>query len=437
MDVFLLYSFFFIILSATSLRNLIKRMSLPKPKLPPGSMGLPYIGETPKLFSQNPDDFFSTRQKRYGEIFKTHILGYKCVMLVNSEAIRYVLVTHAHLFKPTYPRSKERLIGPWALFFHQDGYHTRMRKLVQSSLTPSMVRNSVSCIEATAMSTLDSWSGGRLVNTFHEMKKFVFDVAVLSIFGHLDTGYKEILKKNYSTLDRGYNSFPIYLPGSLYATSLRARRRLDQTLSEIIKERKEKSVADTDLLASLMNYKDENGEHLTDDQIVDNIIGVLFAAHGTTASLLTWILKYMHDDRNLLGAIRVIMESLRMASVVSYTFREAVEDVEYKGHLIPKGWKVLPLFRNVHHNPDFFSEPREFNPSRFEIGPKPNTFMPFGNGVHACPGSELAKLEMLVLLHHLVNEYRWEIIGPNEGVKYEPFPIPRNGLPAKFWKLRR
>lgn len=77
------------------------------------------------------------------------------------------------------------------------------------------------------------------------------------------------------------------------------------------------------------------------------------------------------------------------------------------GHLIPKGWKVLPLFRNVHHNPDFFSEPREFNPSRFEIGPKPNTFMPFGNGVHACPGSELAKLEMLVLLHHLVNEYRF------------------------------
>lgn len=77
------------------------------------------------------------------------------------------------------------------------------------------------------------------------------------------------------------------------------------------------------------------------------------------------------------------------------------------GHLIPKGWKVLPLFRNVHHNPDFFSEPREFNPSRFEIGPKPNTFMPFGNDVHACPGSELAKLEMLVLLHHLVNEYRF------------------------------
>lgn len=85
MDVFLLYSIFFIILSATLLRNLIKRMSLPKPKLPPGSMGLPYIGETPKLFSQNPDDFFSTRQKR----------SILCHYLIHTNA-------HTHTYKYTH-----------------------------------------------------------------------------------------------------------------------------------------------------------------------------------------------------------------------------------------------------------------------------------------------------------------------------------------------
>lgn len=41
-----------------------------------------------------------------------------------------------------------------------------------------------------------------------------------------------------------------------------------------------------------------------------------------------------------------------------------------------------------------------------QVPPKPNTFLPFGNGVHACPGSELAKLEMFVLLHHLTTSYR-------------------------------
>ncbi|KAE8657089.1 protein WEAK CHLOROPLAST MOVEMENT UNDER BLUE LIGHT 1-like [Hibiscus syriacus] len=98
-----------------------------------------------------------------------------------------------------------------------------------------------------------------------------------------------------------------------------------------------------------------------------------------------------------------------MASIISFTFREAVADVEYKGYLIPKGWKVLPLFRNIHHNPDIFSDPRKFDPSRFEVSPKPNTFMPFGSGVHACPGNELAKLEMLIVTHHLVSNFRYVV----------------------------
>ncbi|KAK4840513.1 hypothetical protein QYF36_010661 [Acer negundo] len=39
----------------------------------------------------------------------------------------------------------------------------------------------------------------------------------------------------------------------------------------------------------------------------------------------------------------------------------------HRGFLIPKGWKVLPLFRNLHHNLDFFTDPLVFDPSRFEV----------------------------------------------------------------------
>jgi (+)-abscisic acid 8'-hydroxylase len=59
------------------------------------------------------------------------------------------------------------------------------------------------------------------------------------------------------------------------------------------------------LLGHLLNYKDEKGEILTDEEIADNVIGVLFAAQDTTASVLTWILKYLHDDQKLLEAIKV------------------------------------------------------------------------------------------------------------------------------------
>ncbi|KAJ9674416.1 hypothetical protein PVL29_023765 [Vitis rotundifolia] len=385
-------------------------------------------------------------------------------MLASPEAARFVLVTQAHLFKPTYPKSKERLMGPSALFFHQGDYHNRLRKLVQGSLSPEAIRNLVADIEALAVSALDSWAGGCVINTFHEMKKFSFEVGILAIFGRLEAHYREELKKNYCIVDRGYNSFPTNIPGTPYKKALSARKRLSKILSELIGERKEKRLADKDLLGSLLNSKDEKGETLTNDQIADNIIGVLFAAQDTTASVMTWILKYLHDDPKLLEAVKaeqkainksneegnrpltwsqtrnmpvthkVILESLRMASIISFTFREAVADVEFKGYLIPKGWKVMPLFRNIHHDPKFFPDPQKFDPSRFEVAPKPNTFVPFGNGVHACPGNELAKLEMLIMTHHLVTKFRWEVVGFQSGIQYGPFPVPVNGLPARLWK---
>lgn len=43
-------------------------------------------------------------------------------------------------------------------------------------------------------------------------------------------------------------------------------------------------------------------------------------------------------------------------------------------------------------------------------GQKPNTYVPFGNGAHACPGNELAKLEMLIMIYHLVNRFRYEYL---------------------------
>lgn len=91
-------------------------------------------------------------------------------MLSGREAARFVLVTQAHLFKPTYPKSKERLIGPDALFFHQGDYHIRLRRLVQGSLSLDALKNMVPGIESRAISTLDSWNGGRIINTFLEMK---------------------------------------------------------------------------------------------------------------------------------------------------------------------------------------------------------------------------------------------------------------------------
>ncbi|XP_011658252.1 abscisic acid 8'-hydroxylase 2 isoform X2 [Cucumis sativus] len=414
--------------------------SHPKHKLlPPGSMGWPYIGETFKLYTQNPNSFFSIRQKRYGDVFKTHILGCPCVMISSPKAARVVLVSKAHLFKPTYPPSKERMIGPQALFFHQGPYHSYLKKLIQSSFLPSAIKHSISQIENIVLNLLPSWNNSQ-INTLQQMKKFAFDVAMISAFGDQQDLEIERIKHLYQCLEKGYNSMPLDLPGTPFRKAMKARKVLSETLGKMIEKRRRNKEHGGGLLAVLLSGgggEEEEKKKLSDSQIADNIIGVIFAAQDTTASVLTWILKYLHDNHHLLEAVkkeqdaiyerklcegkrglswddtrrmpftsRVILETLRRASVVSFTFREAVEEVEFEGYLIPKGWKVLPLFRTIHHSPDFFPHPHNFDPSRFEEPPRPNTYMPFGNGVHSCPGSEMAKLEMLVLLHHLTTTYR-------------------------------
>ncbi|KAF3778850.1 Abscisic acid 8'-hydroxylase 3 [Nymphaea thermarum] len=365
--------------------------------------------------------------RRYGDVFRTHVLGYPSVMLAGPDDVKFVLASRSELFKPTYPRSKMTLIGPSALFFHEGDYHMRLRKLVQASLLPDSIRSIVADVEAVAISVLASWSHGNVVHVFSEMKQYTFNVGITSILGILEDSCREELRRNYSIIEKGYNSFPNKFSGTLYSNALmfllqHARKRLGSILSKLIAERREKGEAKNDRMGNLLRYRSENGEGLSDEEIADNVIGVLFAAQDTTASVLTWLLKYLHDNSQVLESVRaeqmaiheendggqkgvmwgqtkkmpltsrvrahnVILETLRKASILSFTFRDAVADVEYKELYIT--------------NSEFFPNPQKFDPSIFKVAPRPNTFLPFGTGIHSCPGNEFAKLEMLVLVHHL------------------------------------
>jgi len=104
-------------------------------------------------------------------------------MVTSPEAAKFVLVSSAHLFKPTFPASKERMMGPRAIFFQQGEYHARLRKVVQRAFVPDAIRSSVCDIEEIAIDVLKSLEG-RKINTFHEMKSVsssAFLIAFLAI----------------------------------------------------------------------------------------------------------------------------------------------------------------------------------------------------------------------------------------------------------------
>ncbi|KAG4980599.1 hypothetical protein JHK82_033843 [Glycine max] len=190
-----------------------------------------------------------------------------------------------------------------------------LRKLVQRSLSLEALRNLVPHIEALALSAMNSWGGdGQVINTFKEMKMFSFEVGILTVFGHLEPRLREELKKNYRIVDNGYKSFPMCIPRTQYQKALLARRRLSKIICDIICERKEKKLFERDLLSCLLNWKGEGGEVLSDDQIADNIIGVLFAAQDTTASAMTWVVKYLHDEPKLLESVKAEQKAIHKSN---------------------------------------------------------------------------------------------------------------------------
>lgn len=126
-------------------------------------------------------------------------------------------------------------------------------------------------------------------------------MALLSIFGKDEIEHIEELKECYYRLEKGYNSMPINLPGTLFHKAMKARKELERIVSKILASRRKKLVEFNDLLGSFMEAK----EALTDEQITDNIIGVIFAARDTTASVLTWIVKYLGENPSVLQAVTV------------------------------------------------------------------------------------------------------------------------------------
>ncbi|KAK0581004.1 hypothetical protein LWI29_008742 [Acer saccharum] len=78
-------------------------------------------------------------------------------MISSPEAAKFVLVTRDHMFKPTFPANKEKMLGKQAIFFHQGDDHTKLRKLVLRAFMPEAIKNIIPDIESLAKDSIQSW----------------------------------------------------------------------------------------------------------------------------------------------------------------------------------------------------------------------------------------------------------------------------------------
>jgi cytochrome P450 family 90 subfamily A1 len=154
-------------------------------KLPPGSLGLPFVGETMQLISayktDNPEPFIDQRVNRYGSIFTTHVFGEPTVFSADPETNRFILMNEGKLFECSYPGSISNLLGKHSLLLMKGSLHKRMHSLTMSFANSSIIKDHLLLdIDRLIRLNLDSWSDRVLL--MEEAKKVSYLIFFTMIF---------------------------------------------------------------------------------------------------------------------------------------------------------------------------------------------------------------------------------------------------------------
>jgi cytochrome P450 len=208
-----------------------------------------------------------------------------------------------------------------------------------------------------------------------------------------------------------------------------------------------------DLLRILLEtpYHD-TGQPMSEPLVLIESLQLLVAGNETSTNALTWILyllalhpKYIHEIRDevsaviggeaidyrnlhqLEGTVRVIDEALRLYPPFWMIDRIALEDDEIAGVRIPAGAMVIPYIYGTHRNPAHWDDVETFNPRRFEPertkARHPFAYIPFGGGPRICLGSNMAIMQMLMIVVAFVRRYDFALT--NGSVAVRPMMLVR------------
>ena len=177
-------------------------------------------------------------------------------------------------------------------------------------------------------------------------------------------------------------------------STLRSMPEVDRLLYEEIAAHRAEPDGREDVLALLLEARDEDGEGFSDEELRDHLITLLVAGHETTTTALAWCFERLlrhpaahlrlqreldaGSDERYLDA--VLNETLRVRPVIDAVWRKLAAPVEVAGWLLPAGATVMPSIDIVQHS-DAFADAGAFRPERFLEGSAPqHTFIPFGGG---------------------------------------------------------
>ena len=398
----------------------------------------------------NPIKYLEERYQKYGDIFTGEFSSFPTqVVLANPQAIQEVFTADSKLFEcGTGNQITLPLVGPNSLLLLDGDRHFQQRKLLMPPLHGDRMKAYGKIIRDTTENVIANWTPGSLLVAQASMQKISLEVILHAVFG-LSEGerYRQIQQVMVKMLDVFSNPLnaTFLLVKSLqkdlgawspWGRFLRHRQLLDELLYQEIRDRKTQSQPlGEDILSLLISARDEAGEPMSDVELRDELMTMLFAGHETTATALAWALYWIHYlpevREKLLQEISAIdvenadameinklpylnavcSETLRIYPVVFFAFPRTLQaPMQLMGYNIPKGTIFSTSIYLVHHREDIYPEPKCFKPERFlERQFSPYEYFPFGGGNRRCIGAAFAMFEMKLVLAKVLSRYSLEL----------------------------
>jgi cytochrome P450 len=334
-------------------------------------------------------------------------------------------------------------LGTSLLFVNGDDWR-RQRRLIQ----PAFHHNSIHQLYETVMNTVNAYIAnfpeGAQIDVYPLMRELSFSVLINSLFNI------DMSREMTDELCRAFIALQAFMAKDvlqpfrrfLYPITGEEKKLIKQwdgvraMLRGIIAQRRADETAHNDLLAMLLNARyEDTGEGMSEEQLISELLILLFAGHETTGSTLSWLLYLIASNQQVsekliatVGKIdmfdsprdnyinAIISEGMRLYPSVWINERVAVKDDQFGGFSFPAGTSILTYIYGMHRYEGYWESAPAFNPERFltpegSIDKNVKNYLPFGAGPRMCVGNNFAMAEMAFTLYAIFKTFHISTTG--------------------------
>jgi cytochrome P450 len=416
------------------------KVNMKKYHLPPG-YSLFQTNIKSSEFLRNPIKSVSKSMALFSGTYSASLgINRKLILTQNPDFINYVLKeNHKNYHKSAISAERGARFMGKGILFSNGNFWLRQRRMIQPAFHREKLQGLNAIIIKSINEALMGFSAGNAVDICPFVHGLSFSVLIRSLFniplsaqiiGEISRIFSDLqeflIKDTNQPLGRLF--YPVT---GAENTSLKKAKRLREIIREVIGARKSANKENADLLDMLLNctYED-TGETMSDEQVVDEVIILIFAGHETTANTLSWLLYLLASNETVLQKLTTslagssiyesltneylkatISEGMRLYPAAWMTERVALEDDKFGEFSFPAKTIIIPFFFGMHRSKELWEEPLAFRPERFIAdakAPKSKIFFPFGAGPRMCIGDNFAIIEMSFFIYTFLKEFKIE-----------------------------